>query len=223
VGIRVTRDWLAFAGVLLGTIVLGYLPFYWGHSPAQIAAANNLSPTTQALDRALVGSFGTLAQGIGGLPVLPGPLAASLAHAATLLAVPAFWSAALGLALLALTLRLLPALRRPARLPIALAAVYAAWMLFLCVFHLLRTWYLVPLVGLVCLTPFGRPLRRFTLVWTASTQLEVFFLSQSPPFDGWQPWTVALVAGIPLAVLLWELRGTSPHPLPPLAAGRGDA
>jgi hypothetical protein len=41
---------------------------------------------------------------------------------------------------------------------------------------------------------------------TATTQVEVFFLAQSPPFGGWQPWTVLLVAGIPLAVLVWEVR-----------------
>jgi hypothetical protein len=225
-GIRVTRQWLAFAGVRLGTIVVGYLPFYWGHSLGEIAATSGLQPATQQLDRALTGSFGTLAQGIGGIAFLPRPLAASLAHAAALLAIPTFWSALLGVGLIALTLRLLPDLRRPLRLPIVLAAVYAAWMLFLCIFYLLRTWYLIPLVGLVCLTPFGRPVRRLALTLTASIQLVTFFLSKSPPFDGWQPWSVLLVAGIPLAVLFWELRRdplagqpATPFPLAPQGEG----
>jgi hypothetical protein len=190
----------------VGTVIAGYLPFYWGHSLREIAASGQLQPSAQSLQRALGSSFGTLGQGINGLRFLPRTLAASLAHVAMLLAVPTFWSAVLGAALLILTLRLLPDLRRPLRLPIVLAAVYAAWMLFLCIFHLLRTWYFIPLVGLVCLMPFGRPVRRLTLALTASTQLEVLFLADSPPFGGWQPWTVLLVAGIPLAVLAWELR-----------------
>ncbi|HEV2236702.1 MAG TPA: hypothetical protein VGR57_08590, partial [Ktedonobacterales bacterium] len=90
--------------------------------------------------------------------------------------------------------------------PSALAWVYASWMAFLSVFHLLRTWYLIPLLGLVCLAPVGRPIRRFTLAFTASVQLEILFLSQSPPFDGWQSWTDFLVLGIPLFVLVRELR-----------------
>jgi hypothetical protein len=212
---RVTREWLAFAGVLVAALLAGYLPFYWGHTFIEINAANQLQPSAQALDRSVTSSFGSLGKWIADLLFLPKRADAGLEQAAMLLAVPSFWLEVLGLGLLVLTLCLLPDLRRPLRLPVALAAVYAAWMLFFCFFHLLRTWYLIPLVGLVCLTPLGRPMRRFALALTASTQLEIFFLSQAPPFWGWQPWTALLVAGIPLAVLLWELRrAPAPSPLP---------
>jgi hypothetical protein len=106
----------------------------------------------------------------------------------------------------ATTIFVLPQLRQPVCVPTALAWVYASWMAFLSVFHLLRTWYLIPLVGLVCLAPVGRPIRRFTLAFTASIQLETLFLSQSPPFGGWRSWTDFLVLGIPLWVLVRELR-----------------
>ena len=41
---------------------------------------------------------------------------------------------------------------------------------------------------------------RLALTLTASIQLVTFFLSKSPPFGGWQPWSVLLVAGIPLRI-----------------------
>jgi hypothetical protein len=212
---RVTREWLAFAGVLVGALLAGYLPFYWGHTLTQITAANRLQPTTQAFDHSVTSSFWSLGRWIADLLFLPRRADAALEQAALLLAIPSLWMEVLGLGLLALTLRLLSDLRRPLRLPLALAAIYAAWMLFFCLFHLLRTWYLIPLVGLVCLTPLGRPVRRFSLALTASIQLEIFFLSQAPPFGGWQPWTAVLVVVIPLAVLLWELRrAPAPSPLP---------
>jgi hypothetical protein len=104
------------------------------------------------------------------------------------------------------TLYVLPQLRVAECVPSALAWVYASWMAFLSVFHLLRTWYLIPLIGLVCLAPMGRPIRRFALVLSATIQLELLFLSQSPPFGGWQSWTDVFVLGIPLVVLVRELR-----------------
>ncbi len=117
-----------------------------------------------------------------------------------------FWTVLLLVLLLASTFFALPLLRTPVTAPSALAWVYAAWMAFLTVFHLLRAWYLIPLVGLVCLAPVGRPIRRFVLVLTASIQLETLFLSKSPPFGGWQNWTIFPLLGIPLVVLLVELR-----------------
>jgi hypothetical protein len=202
------RGWargLAPALVALGVVLAGYLPFYWGHSPSAIAAAAKLQPTTQALNRALVSSFGTLA-GSGAVHALPAPLAGALAGAIRAASSATFWTLALGVMLVAATFLLLPRLRAPEALAPVLAWIYAIWMIFLCVFHLLRTWYLIPLVGLVSLTPLGRPIRRFVLTLTAAIQVQVLFLSQSPPFNGWQPWTLLLVLGVPLVVLAAALR-----------------
>lgn len=192
--------------LVMGVVALGYLPFYAGHSPREIAAVANLQPTSQSLARALKSSFTTLAGSIEGLRWLPRPLAHGMATAATWLDLPLFWTLVLLAIMGATTVFVLPQLRHAECVPTALAWVYASWMAFLSVFHLLRTWYLIPLLGLVCLAPMGRPMRRFTLALTASTQLEILFLSQSPPFGGWQSWTDLLVVGIPLAVLARELR-----------------
>lgn len=206
------RDWrgwrrgLAPAAVALGVVLAGYLPFYWNHSLATISAASTLQPTSQALNRALLSSFGTLA-GSGAVRALPGPLATALASAIVAASNPTFWTLVLGLGLLFATFLLLPRLRTPERIAPVLAWVYAVWMVFLCVFHLLRTWYLIPLVGLVCLTPAGRPIRRFVIALTASMQVGVLFLSRAPPFNGWQPWALLLVLGPPLFVLAVEVRG----------------
>jgi hypothetical protein len=189
-----------------GVVLVGYLPFFWGHSPAQIATAARLHPNTQSLARALTSSFGTLSHGIAGSRVLPAPLASALAHGALVLASPTFWTLVLALAMLATTFFLLPALRHAEQVPAALAWVYAVWMVFLSIFLLLRTWYLIPLVGLVALTPAGRPIRRFVLLLTASMQLTSLFLSQAPPFGGWQAWTWPIVVGIPLVALILDLR-----------------
>jgi hypothetical protein len=196
---------LAPAATVAGVVLVGYLPFYWGHSPSEIAAAMRLHPNSQSLTRTLTSSFDTLADEIARAR-LPAPLSTALAHGALALAGTTLWTLVLGLLLLATTFTLLGALRRAERLPTALAWVYAAWMVFLSIFMLLRTWYLIPLVGLVSLSPVGRPIRRFVLVLTASMQLTSFFLSKSPPFDGWQQWTWLLLVGIPLAVLVVELR-----------------
>lgn len=199
----VWRGWargLGPAGLALGVVAVGYLPFYWGHSLAAISAASSLQPTTQALARALTSSFGTLA-GSGAVLALPTPLSATVVGAVLALANPLFWTVALGLALLATTFLLLPRLRQAEAMAPVLVWVYAAWMIFLCIFHLLRTWYLIPLVGLASLTPLGRSARRFVLALTVSLQLSVLFLSKSPPFNGWQPWTLALVLGIPVVAL----------------------
>ncbi len=192
--------------VLTGVVIAGYLPFFWGHSPARIAAASRLQPTTQALAKALTSSFGTLSSAVAQAPLFPSPLAAALSHAVLVLSSPTFWTLVQAILMLAAAFFLLPSLPNRERLPSALAWVYAMWMALLCVFHLLRTWYLIPLVGLISLTPLGRPIRRFVLTLTTTAQIEIFFLSQSPPFGGWQPWTVVLVLGIPLAVLVVELR-----------------
>lgn len=208
-GARDWRGWrrgLAPAGVALGVVLAGYLPFSWGHSLAAIFATSTLQPTTQALNRALLSSFGTLA-GSGAIRALPGPLSTALAGAILAASNPTFWTLVLGLGLVVATFLLLPRLRAPEELAPVLAWVYAVWMVFLCVFHLLRTWYLIPLVGLVCLTPAGRPIRRFVVSLTASMQVSVLFLSRAPPFNGWQPWTLLLVLGPPLIVLAMETRG----------------
>jgi hypothetical protein len=204
-----TRDRLRAlvpAATVLGVVLAGYLPFFWGHSPADIAAAACLHPNTQSLTRALTSSFGTLAGALATMPALPAPLAATLARGALALASPTLWTLVLALGLLATTFMLLPGLRHAERLPAALAWVYVVWMVFLSIFMLLRTWYLIPLVGLVSLAPAGRLIRRFVLTLTASMQLTTFFLSKSPPFDGWQPWAWLPVVGVPLVVLALELR-----------------
>jgi hypothetical protein len=194
-------------GALVTSVVaLGYLPFYVGHSVTEIAAVANLQPTSQALARALKSSFATLAINIMGLHWLPLPLARGLATTAISLDLPLLWTLVLLAVMAATTVYVLPQLRQLECVPTALAWVYASWMAFLSVFHLLRAWYLIPLVGLVCLAPMGRPIRRFTLALTASIQLETLFLSQSPPFGGWQNWTDFIVLGIPLVVLARELR-----------------
>jgi hypothetical protein len=202
-------DWMRrlWPGALVtGVVAAGYLPFYVGHSLGEIAAVANLQPTSQSLARALKSSFATLSGSILGLRWVPGPVARGLATVALWLDLPLFWTLVLLAIMAATTLYVLPQLRLPECVPTALAWVYASWMAFLCVFHLLRTWYLIPLVGLVCLAPLGRPIRRFALTLSASTQLEILFLSQSPPFGGWQSWTDIFVLGIPLLVLARELR-----------------
>jgi hypothetical protein len=194
------------AGMVAAIMALGYLPFYIGHSLREIAAVGSIQPTSQSLARTLASSFATLSGSITGLTWLPSPLARALASAASWLNIPSLWTLVI-LAMMGLTtVYVLPRLRRSQGAPEALAWVYAAWMAFLCVFHILRTWYLVPLVGLAALAPVGRPLRRFTLALCASTQLEILFLSREPPFGGWQIWTNLFVLGIPLLVLARELR-----------------
>jgi hypothetical protein len=195
------RGWLRAlrpVGVVAGITIASYLPFLWGHSLSEIGAASRSQPTEQALSKHLASSFATVADQIAGLPLL--------AHAVLALASPTLWTALISLALVAACFFVLPLARRAVGLPVALAWVYAVFLVFLSIFHLLRTWYVVPLVGLVALTPGGRAIRRFTVLLTASTQIENLFLSQSPPFNGWQPWTWLLVMGIPLAVLLADLR-----------------
>jgi hypothetical protein len=194
------------AALVTGVVAAGYAPFYVGHSLREIVAVANLQPTSQSLARALKSSFATLASSIMGLHWLPVPFATGLANAAMWLDLPFFWTLVLLAIMAATTVYILPLLRQPDCVPTALAWIYAAWMAFLSVFHLLRTWYLIPLVGLVCLAPTGRPIRRFALTLSASIQLELLFLSQSPPFGGWQSWTDLLVLGIPLLVLARELR-----------------
>jgi hypothetical protein len=193
-------------GLVAAVVALGYLPFYLGHSLHEIAAVANLQPTSQALARTLTSSFDTLSNSLMGLAWLPSPLAKALAIAVTWLDLPTFWTLVVLAIMGVTTVYVIPRLRRSAGVPEALAWVYVAWMVFLCVFHILRTWYLIPLVGLASLAPAARPLRRFTLALTASMQLEILFLSQEPPFGGWQMWTDLFVLGIPLLVLARELR-----------------
>ncbi|HEV2235914.1 MAG TPA: hypothetical protein VGR57_04550, partial [Ktedonobacterales bacterium] len=150
------------AALVTGVVALGYLPFYIGHSLREIAAVANLQPTSQALARALKGSFATLSGSIMGVGWLPRPLATRLASGAMFFDLPLLWTLVLLAIMGATTVYVLPLLRRIERVPAALAWVYASWMAFLSVFHLLRTWYLIPLLGLVCLAPVGRPIRRFT-------------------------------------------------------------
>jgi hypothetical protein len=195
-------------GVFTGVIAFGYLPFYLGHSLGEIANSFAIQPTSQSLVRAVKSSFHTLAGTLTSVPGLPRSLAGIVAQGALLLNNSTLWSLVLLTLVLVTTFFVLPLLRTPAQVPTAVAWVYASWMVFLSVFHLLRTWYLIPLVGLVCLVPVGRPLRRFVLTLTATVQMETLFLSQSPPFGGWQDWTVFLVVGIPTAILLWEARRT---------------
>lgn len=194
------------AALLGGVVLAGYLPFFWGHSRQEIAQAANSQPTNQTLARYLASSFSTLAGQVASWRWLPTAVATQLARGALALSNPPLWTVVVGLLLLATTFLLLPALRRSTALPVALAWVYAVWLIFISIFHLLRTWYIVPLVVLVALAPGGRAIRRFTLVLTATIQLENLFLSRSPPFDGWQPWTWFLVMGIPLAILIVDLR-----------------
>ncbi len=197
---------LRAAAVVAGAVVLGYLPFVWGHSPSDLGAASKAQPTEQALSLHVASSFATVAGALTGSGALPAPLAADLARGLLVLANPTLWTAAVSLALVVACYFVLPLARRSATLPSALAWVYTVFLVFLSIFHLLRTWYVVPLVGLVALAPGGRAIRRFTLLLTATTQIENLFLSKAPPFDGWQPWTWLLVMGIPLVVLAVDLR-----------------
>jgi hypothetical protein len=197
---------LRAAAVVAGTVVLGYLPFVWGHSPSDLSAASKAQPTEQALSLHVASSFATLAGALTGSGALPAPLAADLARGLLVLSNPTLWTATVSLALVVACYFVLPLARRSATLPSALAWVYTVFLVFLSIFHLLRTWYVVPLVGLVALAPGGRAIRRFTLLLTATTQIENLFLSKAPPFDGWQPWTWLLVMGIPLVVLAVDLR-----------------
>lgn len=197
---------LKAAAVVAGAVVLGYLPFVWGHSLSDLSAASKAQPTEQALSLHVASSFATVASALTGSGALPTPLAADLARGLLVLSSPTLWTAVVSLALLAACYFVLPLARRSATLPGALAWVYVVFLVFLSIFHLLRTWYVVPLVGLVALAPGGRAIRRFTLLLTATTQIENLFLSKAPPFDGWQPWTWLLVMGIPLVVLAADLR-----------------
>jgi hypothetical protein len=122
-----------------------------------------------------------------------------------LLANPTVWTGIVSLLLLAACFLVIPQARRGLMLPAAIAWVYAAFLIFLSIFYLLRSWYVVPLVGLVALTPGGRAVRRFAVALTATWQIENLFLSKSPPFGGWQPWTWLLVMGIPVALLAADL------------------
>jgi hypothetical protein len=198
---------LAPAALVVGVVVAGYLPFYWGHTPAQIAATARLQPPTQQLDRALINSFTTLARS-GLVQGLPAPLNTRVAALALALSNPTLWTLVLGVILLATTFWLLPRLARTDTLAPAMAWLYAVWMIFLAFFLLMRAWYLIPLVGLVSLAPAARPLRRFALTLTATLQLNALFLSRSPPFGGPPPWAILLILGIPLVVLVVELRRT---------------
>ncbi len=193
-------------GLVAGVVVVGYLPFLWGHSLRQVIASFSIQPSSQALANAVQRTFHNLPGQLRAVVWRPPWLASALAHGALLLNSTAFWTALLVALLAATTFFVLPLLRTPVTTPSALAWVYATWMAFLVVFHLLRPWYLIPLVGLVCLAPVGRPIRRFVWVLTASMQLETLYLAHSPPFNGWQNWTTIPLLGIPLVVLLVELR-----------------